>query len=86
VEAFGFTGDHMAALHGLKAATGPIAAQWFGHPSQQLQVLAVTGTNGKTSTAWWLAGALNALSNRELPALAGCALVGTLGVGVAASP
>ena len=83
VEAFGFTGDHMAALHGLKGATGPIAAQWFDHPTSQLAVLAVTGTNGKTSTAWWLAGALNALSNRELPALAGCALVGTLGMGVA---
>ena len=83
VEAFGFTGDHMAALHGLKGATGPIAAQWFDHPTSQLAVLAVTGTNGKTSTAWWLAGALNALSNKELPALAGCALVGTLGMGVA---
>ena len=43
VEAFGFTGDHMAALHGLKGATGPIAAQWFDHPTSQLAVLAVTG-------------------------------------------
>ena len=50
VEAFGFTGDHIAAVHGLKAATGPIAAQWFEHPTRQLAVLAVTGTNGKTST------------------------------------
>lgn len=81
VEPFGFTGDHLAALHGLKAATGPIAAQWFGHPTRQLSVLAVTGTNGKTSTAWWLAGAWNSLSNQELHAHAGCALVGTLGMG-----
>ncbi|RKJ96787.1 UDP-N-acetylmuramoyl-L-alanyl-D-glutamate--2,6-diaminopimelate ligase [Alicycliphilus denitrificans] len=82
VEPFGFAGAHIAALAGLKAATGLIAAEWFGRPSERLQVLAVTGTNGKTSTAWWLADALNALSKKELPAIAGCALVGTLGIGV----
>ncbi|WP_087747574.1 MULTISPECIES: UDP-N-acetylmuramoyl-L-alanyl-D-glutamate--2,6-diaminopimelate ligase [unclassified Acidovorax] len=82
VEAFGFTGDHLAALRGLKAATGLMAAQWFDHPTRHLAVLAVTGTNGKTSTAWWLSGAWNLLSNRELHAQAGCALVGTLGMGV----
>ncbi|WP_404303244.1 UDP-N-acetylmuramoyl-L-alanyl-D-glutamate--2,6-diaminopimelate ligase [Alicycliphilus denitrificans] len=82
VEAFALGGSQIAALRGLKAATGLIAAAWFGQPSERLQVLAVTGTNGKTSTAWWLADALNQLSKQELPALAGCALVGTLGVGV----
>ena len=82
VDAFGFTGAHIAALTGLKAATGLIAAQWFDDPAQQLAVLAVTGTNGKTSTAWWLAGALNLLSNKEQYAKAGCSLVGTLGMGV----
>ncbi len=81
-EAFGFSGEHVAALHGLKAATGLIAAEWFGHPTQHLGVLAVTGTNGKTSTAWWLAGALSMLSNQELHGHGGCALVGTLGMGV----
>lgn len=81
-EAFDFSGDHMAALHGLKAATGPIAAQWFGQPTTRLDVWAITGTNGKTSTAWWLAGALNSLSNEKLSAHAQCALVGTLGMGV----
>lgn len=82
VEPFALAGDHIAALRGLKAATGMIASEWFGHPTQRLQVLAVTGTNGKTSTTWWLADALNQLSKKELPALAGCALVGTLGMGV----
>lgn len=84
VQAFDFSGagDAVAALHGLKAATGQIAAEWFGQPSQRLQVLAVTGTNGKTSTSWWLAEALNVLSKEKLPAQAGCALVGTLGIGV----
>ncbi|MBB6560953.1 UDP-N-acetylmuramoyl-L-alanyl-D-glutamate--2,6-diaminopimelate ligase [Acidovorax soli] len=75
VNAFAFEGDHIAALPGLKAATGPIAAEWFGRPADRLDVLAVTGTNGKTSTAWWLADALNRLAGK------GCAVVGTLGMG-----
>ncbi|WP_417284629.1 UDP-N-acetylmuramoyl-L-alanyl-D-glutamate--2,6-diaminopimelate ligase [Comamonas sp.] len=79
LEAFALQGDRIAALPGLKAATGPIADQWFVHPSGELDVLAVTGTNGKTTTAWWLA---YALSKVKLKARMGCALVGTLGVGV----
>ena len=75
-------GAPLVALHGLKAATGEIASQWFQHPSQALDVLAVTGTNGKTSTTWWLAEALNLLSKNELLAHTGCAVAGTLGVGV----
>lgn len=75
-EAFGFSGDAVAAYAGLKAATGPIAALYFGEPSRELDVLAVTGTNGKTSTAWWLALALSQLR----PAIP-CGLVGTLGTG-----
>ena len=42
-------------------------------------MVAVTGTNGKTSTAWWLA---QALSNLQHDALSPCALVGTLGIGM----
>ena len=64
----------VAAYHDLKQASGPIAAAYFERPSSALDVLAVTGTNGKTSTAWWLAHALHALGKR-------CSLVGTLGVG-----
>ena len=52
----------IAAFAGLKAATGEMASQWFHDPSHALQVLAVTGTNGKTSSTWWLAEALNLLS------------------------
>jgi UDP-N-acetylmuramoyl-L-alanyl-D-glutamate--2,6-diaminopimelate ligase len=77
---FAFAGDDIAALPRLKQATGDIAAAWFGQPSQALEVVAVTGTNGKTSTTWWLA---QALSNQEHSALGPCALVGTLGVGLA---
>ncbi|RZJ15144.1 MAG: UDP-N-acetylmuramoyl-L-alanyl-D-glutamate--2,6-diaminopimelate ligase [Acidovorax sp.] len=81
-DAFPLDGLPVAALRGLKAATGPIAAEWFEHPSHRLDVLAVTGTNGKTSTSWWIAEALNTLSKNELLAQGGCALVGTLGIGV----
>lgn len=77
---YAFAGDDIAALPRLKQATGDIAAAWFGQPSQALEVVAVTGTNGKTSTTWWLA---QALSNQEHLALGPCALVGTLGVGLA---
>ena len=43
-----------------------------------LAVLAVTGTNGKTSTAWWLA---QALSNLKQTSAISCGLIGTLGLG-----
>jgi UDP-N-acetylmuramyl-tripeptide synthetase len=75
VEALGFDDARIASLPGLKAATGEIADTFFGQPSARLEVLAVTGTNGKTSTAWWTAQALSALGRR-------CGVVGTLGVGV----
>lgn len=82
VERFGFADVRIAAMHDLKACTGQIAAEWFGVPTQHLAVAAVTGTNGKTSTAWWLAEALASLSNDEQKVRSGCGLVGTLGVGV----
>ncbi len=78
-EAFGFAGDAVASYSGLKAATGPIAAAYCQHPSASLDVLAITGTNGKTSTAWWLA---QALSKVELLSRTPCAVVGTLGIGI----
>ncbi|GAB4396415.1 MAG: hypothetical protein OHK0048_01060 [Rhodoferax sp.] len=68
----------LAAFAGLKAASGALADAFYGHPSQQLRVLAVTGTNGKTSTAWWLA---QSLSNQKLPAHVRTGFVGTLGIG-----
>ncbi|TWO72125.1 UDP-N-acetylmuramoyl-L-alanyl-D-glutamate--2,6-diaminopimelate ligase [Caenimonas sedimenti] len=78
VEAFDFDGDAIATYAGLKAATGPIAALYFDQPTTQLDVLAATGTNGKTSTAWWLAQALSQLPGAQaIP----CGLIGTLGTG-----
>jgi UDP-N-acetylmuramoyl-L-alanyl-D-glutamate--2,6-diaminopimelate ligase len=35
-----------------------IAAVWYGHPSRKMIVIGVTGTNGKTSTAYMIAKAL----------------------------
>ena len=80
-QAFDLPGP-VAAIEGLQDASGEIASAWLGVPSARLAVLAVTGTNGKTSSAWWLAHALCALSKQELVAHAGCGLVGTLGLGV----
>jgi UDP-N-acetylmuramyl-tripeptide synthetase len=77
-EAFGLPPQGVESYAGLKAATGAIAAEYFGHPSRDVAVLAVTGTNGKTSTAWWLAQALSALDTAQaIP----CGMIGTLGVG-----
>ena len=75
VEAFGFDAEpRVATLRGLKAATGEIASRFHGTPSERIEVVAVTGTNGKTSTAWWIAQALGAVGRRA-------AVVGTLGIG-----
>jgi UDP-N-acetylmuramoyl-L-alanyl-D-glutamate--2,6-diaminopimelate ligase len=74
VEAFGFDSETIASYAQLKPATGPIAAEYYGHPTDKLDVLAVTGTNGKTSTAWWLAQALTRAG-------IDCGVVGTLGIG-----
>ncbi len=78
-EAFGFQNDAVAGYAGLKADTGPIAAAFYDHPSERLDVLAVTGTNGKTSTTWWLA---QALSLARDAGASPCAVMGTLGVGL----
>jgi UDP-N-acetylmuramoyl-L-alanyl-D-glutamate--2,6-diaminopimelate ligase len=74
LQAFSLDDARIAALPGLKAVAGAVADLFFGQPSAALDVLAVTGTNGKTSTAWWLAQALALLGRR-------CGVMGTLGVG-----
>ncbi len=71
---FNFADEKIATYAGLRSAAAPIAAAYFEEPSKHLQVVAVTGTNGKTSTAWWLAQALGKAGSR-------CGIVGTLGIG-----
>ena len=59
---------------GLRSRLGEIADRFFGHPSRKLQVIGVTGTNGKTTCTQLLARALNAAGRR-------CAVMGTIGYG-----
>jgi UDP-N-acetylmuramoyl-L-alanyl-D-glutamate--2,6-diaminopimelate ligase len=54
-----------------RAAMGPLAARFYGDPTAELEVLGVTGTNGKTTTAF-LARALLQASGRP------CGLLGTV--------
>ena len=78
VAAFNVDSDAVASFQHLKGHTGQIASEFLCTPSADMSVVAVTGTNGKTSTVWWLAQALSALpAAQALP----CGMVGTLGVG-----
>jgi UDP-N-acetylmuramoyl-L-alanyl-D-glutamate--2,6-diaminopimelate ligase len=62
------------AVPGLKATVGSIASAVHGHPSRSLWMIGVTGTNGKTSCAHWIAQALARCRRRT-------AIAGTLGNG-----
>ena len=62
------------AVDGLRTEAGFIADAFYDHPSQNLWMIGVTGTNGKTSCSHWLAQALTALGRKT-------AAVGTLGNG-----
>ena len=59
-------------VEGLKALAGPLASALYGAPSEQLTMVGVTGTNGKTSVSQWVAQALS-LCQRP------CGVIGTLG-------
>lgn len=54
---------------------GELAARVYGHPSADLPVLAVTGTDGKTSVSQFLA---QVLGREDAP----CGVIGTLGYGL----
>ena len=56
---------------GLRSLAGPLAHAVCGAPSERLSLIAVTGTNGKTTVTQFLA---QALAPR-------CAVIGTLGAG-----
>jgi len=45
-------------------ALGLLAAQWYGHPSRQLTLVGVTGTNGKTTIATLLYNLVRALGHK----------------------
>ena len=58
----------------LRDHVSEIASAVYGHPSERLLMLGVTGTNGKTSVSHWLAQCLTAHSKQT-------AVLGTLGNG-----
>jgi len=59
----------------LRDQLGRIAARFFEHPSRQLRLIGVTGTNGKTSVTQYIA---QLLRDTGTP----CGLLGTLGYGM----
>lgn len=63
------------AVTGLKKQLSAIAAHIHGYPSQQLWIIGVTGTSGKTSCAYWIADLLSQAGEKT-------ALIGTLGAGL----
>ena len=68
-------GVPVIAVEKLREKTGSIAARFYGDPSATLDVVGVTGTNGKTSTVQLIAQALAFLGRKP-------ATVGTLGAGL----
>ncbi len=67
--------EHLAfAVGDLREQLGVMAARYFGDPSLALEVIGITGTNGKTTCAWLLTQALERLGRRSV-------MLGTIGQG-----
>ena len=64
----------LIGIKDLSSKIGEVASRFYDHPSMDLRIMAVTGTNGKTSCSYFIATALNALGVK-------CGVVGTLGSG-----
>lgn len=62
-------------ISNLESLLGKLAKRFYGDPSQDLDLIGVTGTNGKTTTSYVLAQALTRLKKS-------CAVLGTLGYGL----
>jgi UDP-N-acetylmuramoyl-L-alanyl-D-glutamate--2,6-diaminopimelate ligase len=54
-----------------RAAMAALAAEFYGHPSRSMQVVGITGTNGKTTTAYLLRAVFEAAGKK-------CGLLGTV--------
>ncbi|MCH9695056.1 MAG: UDP-N-acetylmuramoyl-L-alanyl-D-glutamate--2,6-diaminopimelate ligase [Gammaproteobacteria bacterium] len=68
-------GVPLIAVENLAAHVGEIASRFYGAPSEQMHVVGVTGTNGKTTVAWLISQCWQQLQHR-------CAYLGTIGYGV----
>ena len=71
-------GAPVIAVSDLSHKTGVIAERFYGHPSKELLMIGVTGTNGKTSCSHFIAQALNSAAKPS-------AVIGTLGNGLVGS-
>jgi len=65
----------LIAVENLAHQIGVIADRFYGHPSKDLHVIGITGTDGKTSCSHFLA---SALSNKDSKA----GVIGTIGYGL----
>lgn len=59
---------------GLRDRLGEIADEFHGHPSRDLWMTGITGTNGKTSCSHWIAQCFSRLGRKS-------AVIGTIGSG-----
>ena len=66
----------LVRIEDLHNKAGIIAARFYQHPSHDLSVVGITGTNGKTSTAHFIAQLLTRMDKTQ------CAVIGTLGNGL----
>jgi UDP-N-acetylmuramoyl-L-alanyl-D-glutamate--2,6-diaminopimelate ligase len=65
----------IVAVPNLANQLGEIANRFFDHPSASVNVVGVTGTNGKTTVAWLITQCCRQLAQR-------CGYIGTLGAGI----
>ena len=65
------TGAAWVNVSDARLALACLAAAFYRHPSREIQVVGITGTNGKTTTAYLLAGIFEAVGIR-------CGLLGTV--------
>jgi UDP-N-acetylmuramoyl-L-alanyl-D-glutamate--2,6-diaminopimelate ligase len=65
-----------AVVPDARLALALLAAEFYGHPSAEMQVVGITGTNGKTTTAHLIASIFEAA---RVP----CSVIGTVGYRIA---
>ena len=61
-----------ATVADARLALAILAAAFYRHPSREMQVVGITGTNGKTTTAYLIASIFEAAGSR-------CGVLGTVG-------
>jgi UDP-N-acetylmuramoyl-L-alanyl-D-glutamate--2,6-diaminopimelate ligase len=69
------TGVPWVVVPDARAAMASLAAELYGHPSRSMQVVGITGTNGKTTTAYLLRAVFESAGKK-------CGLLGTVAYSV----